>query len=449
MASATPYRSVSVLKQLCTVMIAGGFALLSLPAAADQTGTSNRADHYQLEQVVMLGRHGVRPQGNTAKLNRATGRQWPEFSVPDNHLTGHGYKGVADQAAYQLADWRARGLRLKDSAGCPLSDQLFIWSDVDQRTKATGLALADGMFPGCGLAPHFSAAQQDPLFSQASLGLSPLDTHKVRQRVLARMGGSPQAAARHYQHAVAQMRRVVCSDAKDACGFLDEPWGVAFSKSGKAKLTGPVSEGSSIAETIREQYSENMPIAQVAFGHGRDANTVRELMALHAAKYDLLSDTPEYARHGGSLLLEQMLAALSPDNADNAPRAHLDALNRPLVMLVGHDTNIAQVQTMLGFNWQLPGYPRNDIPPGGSLELQRYRNLADNSQWLRVVFRARSLDQWRRLSPLDARHPLPAAELNGEGCRATSVGRLCPLSAVVARARRQLVELPHPPTLFE
>ncbi|MDH8570830.1 histidine-type phosphatase, partial [Klebsiella pneumoniae] len=73
------------------------------------------------------------------------------------------------------------------------------------------------------------------------------------------------------------------------------------------------------------------------------------------------SNTPEYASHGGSLLMRQLIGALS----DNKEGSKSTELKSPLVILVGHDSNISQIQTMLGFNWQLPVYPRNDIPPGG------------------------------------------------------------------------------------
>ncbi|VDR28524.1 Uncharacterised protein [Raoultella terrigena] len=33
-------------------------------------------------------------------------------------------------------------------------------------------------------------------------------------------------------------------------------------------------------------------------------------MALHAEKYNLVSNTPEYASHGGSLLMRQLIGSL-------------------------------------------------------------------------------------------------------------------------------------------
>lgn len=416
-----------------------------LTPAAEALAAHDSSPSYRLDKVVTLSRHGVRPQGDTQKLDQATGKQWPVFGVPDGFLTGHGYMGIAQQGAHELADWRGRGLKLESAQGCPLPNQLWVWADVDQRTRATGKALLDGMFPGCGLMPQWSTQWEDPIFSEASMGLSPLDTHKVRQQVMARMGGSPQAASQHYAKAVATLRRAVCAENEKACAFMDEPWGVEFKKSGKAKLTGPVSQGSTISETIREQYSENLPLAQVAFGHAPDAGAVKALMALHAAKYDLLSDTPEYARHGGSILLGQLMQALQSDSRQDTEAA---PLARPLVMFVGHDTNIAQIQTLLGFNWQLPGYPRNDIPPGGSLEFQRYHNTQDGSEWVRIIFRARTLDEWRRLSEPSHARPLPLAEYKGAGCRSTAVGELCPLHSLVTRAQRQRVQLAKPPTLY-
>ncbi|HAB72738.1 MAG TPA: histidine-type phosphatase, partial [Pantoea sp.] len=103
-----------------------------------------------------------------------------------------------------------------------------------------------------------------------------------------------------------------------------------------------------------------------------------------------------------------------------------------------HDTNIAMVRTLMGFSWTLPGYARGNIPPGGSVVLERWRDNASGERFLRVYFQAQSLDDLRRLQPIDAAHPLLREEWRQAGCRVTPVGTLCPLKSAVRALSRQI-----------
>lgn len=417
-------------------LLLAGLTCSAIPASYAASPDSAR---YELEKVVMLSRHGVRPQTDTAGLEDATGKKWPKWNVPDGFLTGHGYAGMLVQGAYQLETWRDRGLTVGSPDACPQPGAVWLWAAPDQRTRATGAALLDGMFPGCGMAVHTTVNQHDPLFDTIEMGIAQPDEQVVYQQVRERMGSSQQAQ-KNWRKPVADLRQAVCADEGKSCAFLDKEWQVKINEKGKAKLSGPVSKGASIAETIRLQYSENLPLSEVAFGHVKTAQDVNNLMALHAAKYDLVSNTMEYARHGGSLLMRQLIGAIS-SGIGLTNKVNPDVrLQSPLVIFVGHDSNISQIQTMLEFNWQLPVYPRNDIPPGGSLVMERYRDKQTGQRFIHLTFSARTLDQWRYLSPLSEQHPLPEAEFNNADCHHTAVGELCPLNTFVKLAEKNLVD---------
>ncbi|MGO1296148.1 MAG: histidine-type phosphatase [Vibrio sp.] len=396
---------------------------------------SVQASDYTLDKVVTVTRHGVRPQTNSEKLDKGTHKAWPRFTVADGHLTGHGYTGMWQQGRYQLAEWKREGLAM--AADCASSDDVFLWTSPQQRIKATGKAMADGMFPGCGVAPLSVKAKYGPLFELYHLHAAHMDKDIMRQQIMARMG-SPQQAQARYHDAVELLRSTVC--AADACSFLDNPWGVAFKSTGKPKLTGPGKLGATIGETIRLQYSDNLPIEQVAFGHAADAQAVKAFMAIHAAQYNYALDTLEFASHSGSLLMRQVLSALTAGTSLQSQWPGDKRLARRVVMLVGHDSNIAELQTLLGFSWTLSGYPSNDIPPGGTLGLARFHQSNSSQVWVRVRFSARGLDQWRNLTTLDRAHPLLHADLQLPGCRNTDVGTLCPISTVVQKASQHLVK---------
>ena len=378
--------------------------LLGLSISKPEAIAGNDFSDYTLDKVVVLMRHGVRPQNDTAKLDEATGKNWPRWSVPDGNLSGHGYAGIVDQSRYMFENWKSEGLAL--SSPCPTTREAFIWASPIERTVATAQALTDGMFPGCGVAAgHLPLQKKDPLFRAVEMGLAHPDPKKVEDEVMEAMGGSPEKAAQKYADDVALLRQTVCGKNPKDCQFLDEKWGFKKTKSGKYKLTGPVSSASAISETIRLQYSEGLPLQDVAFGHVKNADDVLKLMRLHAAKYDLLDNTMEIARTGGNILMHEITDSLTADRTSGTEPSYPE-LGSPLVIFVGHDTNISQIKTILDFHWKLASYPADDIPPGGMLIFKRYKNNKTGRLAVQLSFAARTLDEWRFLTPLSEKNPI-------------------------------------------
>ncbi|AQT47836.1 histidine-type phosphatase [Bartonella choladocola] len=402
-------------KLYCLMAVFIVVLLLSLSLSKPEAIAGEDFSDYTLDKVVVLMRHGVRPQNDTAKLDQATGKKWPQWLVPDGNLSGHGYAGIVDQSRYMFENWKSEGLAL--SAPCPTTREVFIRASPIERTVATAQALTDGMFSGCGITPsHLPLQKKDPLFQAVEMGLAQPDPKKVEDEVMEAMGGSPEKAARKYADDVEWLRRIVCGTGVTDCQFLDEKWGLKKTKSGKYKLTGPVSAASAISETIRLQYSEGLPLQEVAFGHVKNAGDVLKLMSLHAAKYDLLDNTMEIARTGGNILMHKITDSLTAGSvAEN--KESFPELSAPLVIFVGHDTNISQIKTILDFHWKLASYPADDIPPGGMLIFKRYKNNKTGRLAVQLSFTARTLDEWRFLTPLSEKNPIAREIYTNPECR--------------------------------
>lgn len=384
--------------------------------------TFAQSPEYILEQVVSLTRHGVRPQTDTQELNQVTGKQWPTWQVPDGYLTDHGYQGMVMQAQYLAKQWQQQGLKL---SGCPDAQEVFIWSSPVERTQKTADAISQGLVDGCKIPTGSTKYEKDPLFSAIKMSGTQNNFEPIRAEFEKRLGSSEQVVKK-YQANIKFLKDTVC--APDACKFLDKPWNLVANKEGQPKLKGPVENGSNIGETVRLQYSEGLPLSQVAFGHVKnvkDVKDVKEFMMLHQAKYHYVNEIPQLAQQGGSILMNEMLDTL------NSPR--------PVTLFIGHDTNISQIQTMLGFNWQLPEYPANDIPPGGTLAFEKYKQVKTGKEFVRISFSARTLDQWRNLTPLSANNPLPSQDLSYHYCKKTNVGVLCPLDQFVKNTRANVL----------
>lgn len=172
----------------------------------------------------------------------------------------------------------------------------------------------------------------------------------------------------------------------------------------------------------------------MAFGHGATVQQVAQLTTLTKAKYDFINDSLYIASRGGSQLMNQISLALK----QGTPQAATDALGNPpdvrFTLLVAHDTNISYLRTLLGFRWTLGDYLEGNIPPVGSLQFERYKQLKTGRYFLRVAFEAQSLGQIRQLAPLTAAQPPLHADLaSGKGCVSTQAGLLCPMEVALKR----------------
>lgn len=400
----------------CTLALSALW-LLSLPMQAAPL------PHYQLEKVVELSRHGVRPPtpGNRKEIEAASQQPWTVWTTADGELTGHGYSAVVNKGRWQGEHYRQLGLL---PAGCPTADDVYLRASPLQRTRATAQAIADGAFPGCGVPIHQVTGEVDPLFQSDKLAFAQTDPQQELAAKQQKAGDLAQLQ-QQLQPAIQQLRAAVCPPTAK-CDFFDRPWQFKQTRSGHTYVEG-LSVMASMVETLRLGYSENLPVDQLAWGHITTAAQITRLLPLLTANYDLSNDLLYQAQRRGSILLQAMLTEI----ASNASTARW-------LILVAHDTNIAMVRTLMGFDWQLPGYARGNIPPGGSLVLERWRDSQSGERFLRLYFQAQSLDGLRQLQPIDDAQGLLRQEWHQPDCRMTDVGLLCPYQSTLTGWQQRL-----------
>ncbi len=210
---------------LLRLFIACALPLLALQSAA--------AADWQLEKVVELSRHGIRPPtaGNREAIEAATGRPWTEWTTHDGELTGHGYAAVVNKGRAEGQHYRQLGLL---QAGCPTAESIYVRASPLQRTRATAQALVDGAFPGCGVAIHYVSGDADPLFQTDSFAATQTDP----ARQLAAVKRRPGILAQRRQAlapTIQLLKQAVCQ-ADKPCPIFDTPWQVEQSKSGRPPL---------------------------------------------------------------------------------------------------------------------------------------------------------------------------------------------------------------------
>jgi 4-phytase/acid phosphatase len=147
-----------------------------------------------------------------------------------------------------------------------------------------------------------------------------------------------------------------------------------------------------------------------------DEAQLRRFLALHTAYFDLLHRTPALARieNGGLLLhiaqtLEQGVEGRAVEGAVSAP-------DQKLVVLVGHDTNLAGLAALLGLHWTLDRR-NDDTPPDTELAFQLWQT-ASGKFVVRMVVTQQTLPQLREGQTLSTRNPPASEQVDPAGCAA-------------------------------
>jgi len=400
-------------KFLALCLIVGCLAVTSLAAqnSPADSGSAQSDNAGTLKFVLILSRHGVRPPTWTnARLDAYSVEPWPAWSVPPGYLTGHGFELMKRFGGYDRALLAQQGLL--SAKGCEDAAQTYIWADTDERTVESGRALAEGLFPGCPMVVHgHDAGQNDPLFHPR---------HDAKEHDAAAMT-DVNATAKQLPNAgqkelIEQMQNVLlgCS-ATGACNPAHEPATMlqdvhALATPDTSDRTAEQQKSLSLAASFSEdfllEYLEGMPKAQVGWGHV-DENQLRKFLELHTAHAALTHSIPSVARNEASNMLFHITRTLEQAVEQTPLTDAVGPAESKLVVLVGHDTNIAAVAALLGLHWTLDGRA-DDTPPGAELQFELWQD--HRGVWsVHIGVAMQTLHQMREMQDLTLAAP-PARE---------------------------------------
>jgi 4-phytase/acid phosphatase len=393
---------------LCICAFAGKPAVSQAPSGP-QTHNGD-----QLKLVVILSRHGVRsPTWTQDRLNSYSSQPWPTFSVAPGLLTSRGFTLVRQFASFDRQELAAKGLF--SAAGCEAAASSYIWADTDQRTMETGRAFAEGLFPGCATPVHgLAEGENDPIFHATAGGVQPAEADRAFAQLSERVGKREDA---HESELLHEMQQVLLGCApKDDCApahppqtpLLGTPAAVVRGKGDRiVDLQGPLPTASTLAEDFLLEYADGLPMNQVAWGHVDEAQ-LRRLLALHSDYFELIHRTPALAQLEASNMLSHIAHTLQQAVDRTAVTGAVGPVGTKLVVLAGHDTNLAGVASLLGVHWTLDGR-EDDTPPGTELSFELWQN-AGGTYSVRVAVAMQTLHQLREMEPLTRGTP-PAQEM--------------------------------------
>jgi 4-phytase / acid phosphatase len=344
----------------------------------------------QLTMVVVLSRHGVRSPTHPAELRAYAAQPWPLWSeVRPGYLTARGAVLMRQFGAYYR---RVYGRTFDfGTSGCPPSDAVFIWADVDQRTEATGDAIAQGFAPGCRIAVGHASGDNDAFFDPLP-GAGVVNKAESSASVLGAVGGSFAGIVQAYGAQFATMERILGCAAPARCKQIASvpTYVTNDGDGGLASLNGGLDMAGDVAENLLLEYTDgHRTVGWGRVTHGQ----LLELMQLHVLGKHF-EHNRYAARAHSSNIMAHILQTLQEGASGQAVAGTRVPPSAKFVFISGHDTQLVELQALLGISWLVEGDALDDTPPGGALVFEVYRPVS-GQPFVRTFFVAQTLDAMR------------------------------------------------------
>jgi len=410
---------MSLPARLRPILLSFSALLLCTAPIAQQSFAQAAAPDAHLELVIVLSRHGVRsPLSAQADLDKYSAAPWPKWDVAPGILTAHGYQLIKMFGTWDRTKFVREGLLAP--TGCAEAAHVTILADTDERTRETGRALSEGMFPGCNISVHSQPdGTIDPLFLTHKAGIGHPDPAFAAAAIEGRIGGNPANLTEAYRPQLITLDHILAG-----CGRLpsnprrtsifDIPANLTpGTGDSPVVVRGPLVTASTLAENLLLEYTQGMSDADTGWGC-LDSATLRYIMQANIAAWNYEERTPAIARMNASNLLDHIGSTMEQSVKGKPVPGALGKPGDHMVILVGHDTNIVTVAGALGIDWIADGRV-DDSPPGGALIFELWRS-AKSGPFVRVAFITQTLDQMRKSEPLTPANPPAEAPIFVPAC---------------------------------
>lgn len=413
------------------ILALSGFVFSGIARSAE-TGDS-------LALAIILTRHGVRsPLQTNETLNAYSAQPWPKWEVAPGVQTARGNALMAAMGDYYHQYLTDAGALTGDAAVD--GPHVFIRSDNDQRTVETGRIIGKSLvLAGEPEVNAMEAGKVDPLFQPVRAGVGHPDSALGVAAVLGRMGGDPNRVDTAYATELARLKGVLFGPGGPPSGnaSLEGPTTVVpGTPNSVVTLAGPLRTALQCIEAFTLEYAEGMPASDVGWGRV-DERTLGDLLVLHGLFFDLTQRTFYPAQVQGSNLLSHIVDTMEQATLVQPVPGAIGPVGERVLVLAGHDTNIANIGGMLNLNWWLPGSQANPVLPGGALLFELWRHGGEPGTYtVRVSYVGESLAQLRAGAPLSLNAPPARSPIFIPGCSGSAPGYGAPLPAFVRAARK-------------
>jgi len=435
-------------------------AATAVRAAGTSTAVAGAPAADELKLAIIVTRHGVRsPLYKDEDMVPYAARPWPRWEVGRGQLTPRGNLLVGLMAAYYRERFLAAGL-LTGDAGADEA-RVYLKADNDQRTIDTARTLGQAFLPGRSVRVWaLPTGQVDPLFQPLRAHIGQADPAKGRAAVLGRLGGDPSVLDRAYAPQFALLKHILYgvdggapATGGGAAGGADAGTGGGMNFAGTARppesnptsadaargltpfdarasvgpgeydnvvsVRGPLRAALVSTESLLLEYLDGKPAAEVGWGRV-DAAVLTQLLALHDLYFDLVGRTFYPAQVQGSNLASHLVATLRQGMTGQAVPGAIGPVGTRVVVVAGHDTNLANLGGLLGLSWWIQGSQANPVLPGSALVFELWHRPGPGGDRVRISYVSQTLEQMRAAEPLSLAHPPVVAPVFMARCGGTS-----------------------------
>ncbi|KAI5640095.1 histidine phosphatase superfamily (branch 2) domain-containing protein [Phthorimaea operculella] len=364
--------------------------------------------HKKLKQVVILSRHNVRTP-LAKNLGQITPKSWPNWKEKSGYLTQKGAMLEGFMGVYFAARLREQGLLTND---CPTEQEMYIYANVKQRTRASAQAFVDKGFPNCNITIHHNDSDKmDPIFNPVIHN----DTEIFRQIALEEMHARLKSLHLNssyddlgnildFKESEMCMKQKVCDLNNDINKIINVETGL------KPNINGPLKIGNSAIDAFIMEYYEGMK--NVAWGCLTDSDWQR-IMHISRGYHNVIFNTTLIAKDISKPLLNYMSEIFL--NNSYFPK---------VILLMGHDANIYTILKGMDFLPYLLEDQHEITPVGGKIVFERWEDN-NGKDYLKINYIYQSRSQMRNGEVLTLKRPPRSTLLKLKGCKTDEDG-LCP-----------------------
>jgi len=392
----------------------------------------------ELRLAIIVSRHGVRsPLNSPEKLAAFSAQPWPKWEVEPGIQTPRGNELMALMGDY----YRARLIREGALSGDPAHDAGLVWvrADNDQRTLETARIIGKSLIQTGEPEVHqVPKGTEDPLFRPIKAHVGSPDSALAVAAILGRMGGEPRNVERAYARQFDELKAVLYGPAGPG---PDSPFNASGAVSHGRKnylvdFSGPMLAALQTTDALLLEYADNKPLSDVGWGRV-DPKTLTDILSLHDLFFDLVERTYYPAQVGASNLASHIVDTLEQAATGDPVPGALGEPGGKVVVLVGHDTNLANLGGLFGMSWIVDGSPMNPTLPGSALLFELWKRPGpDGGCYVQVSYVSQTLEQLRQATVLTPDSPPALAPVFVPGASGSAPGYGAPLPAFVRQARK-------------